>query len=481
MKNALGPAILSLILFPSLSAYAQTGPLDPRADEAAPAPADAPLPPPDAMPEAPVLAPTPSAPDVAAQPTPAELAVSAPVAERVEGLAAKVDGIDESLAATKASVDKLSKLKVSGYIQARFEWHADSADGLNTAGKPASTNRFFVRRGRLKTLYDGTNAEYMLQIDATGDGVVLKDAEATFVDTWSPLGLRLTVGQFKWPFGYEILQSSGDREMPERSLVIRKQFPGERDRGFRVQGKYDQLRFAAALVNGNGTQDSIYGTSEQSGFKDLVARVGGDFEWLVFGVSGYWGRTFDTTVPAAATLAWTDKNMDKMVTADELAGTAAKIASIRRFSVLRMGLDAQLYFDIPSLGGLAVKGEFVLAKRGNLDPGATDATTMTLIPQSCYDTTAIGWIVTAVQNFGDNVGAVLRVDSYDPNYSKSVDPGCPVSFVTAGKGDRTVTTGGGLLLHGSSNIKATLTYEHLSEQGKTVANDIFTAQLQARF
>jgi hypothetical protein len=79
------------------------------------------------------------------------------------------------------------------------------------------------------------------------------------------------------------------------------------------------------------------------------------------------------------------------------------------------------------------------------------------------------------------VGLALRVDTYDPNYSKAIDAGCPANFLTAGRGDRVITTGGGLLIYGSANLKGTLTYEHLSEQSRAVKNDILTAQLQARF
>ena len=113
----------------------------------------------------------------------------------------------------------------------------DSVSGVDSSGRVTNFDRFLVRRGRLKATYAGDNAEYMLQIDATGDGVVLRDAEATFVDTWTPLGLRLTMGQFKVPFGYEVLQSSSDREMPERARVIRALFPGERDRGVRLTAR----------------------------------------------------------------------------------------------------------------------------------------------------------------------------------------------------------------------------------------------------
>jgi hypothetical protein len=404
------------------------------------------------------------------------------VEEQIAGLQAKVDGLDETVSATKSAVDRLSKIKVSGYIQGRFESRANSANGVNAMGRPATTNQFLVRRGRLKTTYDGTNTEYMLQIDATGSGVVLKDAEATFVDTWSPLGFRLTLGQFKWPFGYEVLQSSGDREMPERSLVIRSLFPGERDRGARLTGKYENLRFALALVNGTGSQDAIYPANDQNTFKDVVARVGADFEWVVFGLSGYFGRAITTTLPTTRTaISGTDRNMDGTITPDELTISSTAVpASYRRFSVARYGADVQLYFDIPELGGLALKGEFILAKNGNLDQGAVDPATMMPIPKACYDVTAMGGIVTLVQNVGEYLGVVLRLDTYDPRYSKALDAGCTAQ-IAASTGDRVTTFGGGLLLYGSANIKGTLIYEHIGDQGSPKADDIFTAQLQARF
>src|SRR5262249_2047214 len=140
--------------------------------------------------------------------------------EKLSALEGKVDGLQESYLETKTTVDALNRLKFSGYIQGRFEWHDDSIDGVNLQNRPATTTRFLVRRGRLKATYAGTLAEFILQIDATGSGVELKDAEATLIEPWTGENIRLTVGQFKWPFGFEVLQSSSVREMPERSLVI---------------------------------------------------------------------------------------------------------------------------------------------------------------------------------------------------------------------------------------------------------------------
>src|SRR6185369_15157895 len=151
-------------------------------------------------------------------------------------------------------------------------------------------DRFLVRRGRLKTVYAGENAEYLLQIDATGEGVTLKDAEATFIDTWSPLGIRFTLGQFKVPFGYEVLQSSADREMPERARVIRALFPDERDRGLRVTARWEWLRFMGAVVNGNFTNDAVYVALDQNRYMNTYLRLGADFDFLVFNVSYEFGE-----------------------------------------------------------------------------------------------------------------------------------------------------------------------------------------------
>jgi hypothetical protein len=290
----------------------------------------------------------------------------------------------------------------------------------------------------------------------------------------------LTVGQFKWPFGYEVLQGDGEREMPERAFMIRRLFPGERDRGVRVQGKYQWLRLAAALVNGvrelpsgSPAQDSIYGTNDENSFKDFVGRIGGDFEYVVFGLSGYFGRILKTTLGTSLTPKWTDANMDKMVTADEITFTPPSAVSTQRFSRKRIGADIQLYFDIPGLGGLALKGEMIYAKDTNLDYQGKPA-------DSCQDITSFGGIVTVVQNFGDYVGAVVRYDSFDPNFSKALDSRCTAQ-IAAGQGDRQDTIGGGLLFYASANIKSTFTYEHVAEQSVSKSNDVFTAQLQARF
>jgi len=404
-------------------------------------------------------------------------AAPAPAPAPVVTDAAKVDNIptadlQKQVEEQKGILDKLNKLKVSGFIQGRYEWHDDSANGWDTTIKtpgPGSDTKstFYIRRARLDTNYLGTNMEYVLQLDAGGDTVGLRDAEAAFIDTWTPLHLRISVGQFKYPFGYELQQSDPIREMPERARMIQKFFPGERDRGLKVQGRYMFLRFQAALVNGNGIQDPIFKSGKDSnGWLDVVGRVGVDFQAIAGGVSGYYGGS-DVYNPKSTT-----------------ANPDTDPLNLKRYKRYRLGADMQGSLDVPKLGALSLRGEIVYSHDKNQAYNGIAA-------DACQDRIGLGWSVILAQNLGKYLGVVGRVDSYDPLLQGSLDSTACVkkdskgaltgTYVDAGM-DRVITWGGGLLLYVSPNLKGTFVYEHPQEQtGKKLDNDIVTAQLQARF
>jgi hypothetical protein len=467
------------------------------APPAPPAPPPAPAaPPPASAPAAPVP-PTstdvpPPQPPAEVPPPPADVPppASATLDERMADVEAKIEGLNETLTVTNSTLSPIAKLKFSGYIQGRYEWREDSYSGVDSMNRPTNFDRFLVRRARLKATYVGENAEYMLQIDSTGDGTVLRDAEATFVDTWTPLGIRATAGQFKIPFGYEVLQSSGDREMPERARVIRALFPNERDRGVRVQARYDWLRFSGAAVNGTFIGDAVYGTTDQNRYADLVGRLGGDFDFLVVGVSGQFGQKLVTPAVTPARVSGTDTNMDGVITGDEItAVTPTSVPVTRRFDIWRFGMDAQAYFDIPGVGGMALKGELVMGGEKNLDFRGMNA-------DACRDVKQFGWILTAIQNFGDSFGMVARLDQWNPN--RDVAAGTSSTCTTAAglaANDKITTLGGGLLYYISGNLKLSGVYEHVWRSdtlGRTgapasaapstwIPADLLTFQLQAKF
>jgi hypothetical protein len=389
--------------------------------------------------------------------------------EKIEALELKVAGLEETGAASQASIASSSKLKFSGFVQGRYEWHQEAINGIDySKATPAVTNsdRFLVRHAYLTTQYKGTNAEYVMQLDANNkDGLVFKDVYAAFVETWTPLNMKLSVGQFKYPFGYELLQSDAEREMPERANIEKFFFDGDRDRGVRLQGSYDFFNFSVALVNGtvfDGSKNlaankdpAPYGSADPNEFKDWVGRLGVDFGDIVGGVSGYYGKGLYIKAPVAAT-----------------ATTAAKDATPDSRNKYRLGADLQAYIDIPGVGGLALKGEVIYGKD-------TARQFHGIAADPCKSSATFGYILSAVQNISKDFGLVLRFDSKD-TLASSIADGCKEK--TDADTDKVLTLGGGFLYYASSNVKATFTYEHPTEQsGKKVDNDFAMAQLQARF
>lgn len=405
----------------------------------------------------------------AAETPPAEADKS--VEERLTELEGKVEGINEPFLETHAAVAAMKKLKFSGYLHPRYEWHEDSDFGVKPDNNaPRNLNRFFVRRARLKATYVGDFSEYLLQVDMAGsttDGM-LRDAEASLVlnNENLPSGgnweAKLTLGQFKVPFGFEVLQSSGERELPERSAVVRRFFPGERDRGIRLQGSWERFSLKAALVNGNFTNDPIYRAFDQTSWKDLAGRLGADFDFLVVGISGYWGHTLRTTLGKAA------------------SGTAPAVpTSYERYRRQLIGGDLQFYWDIPFVGGLGIKSEVVLGKDADLGFSGVAA-------EACRDLSTLGWYVTVVQNIGQRFGVVARLDQLD--LDRDVPATCgvpaldPLKLKAAAGIDRVTTLDVGLLTHFNGNLRLALVYEHIAEQGTAKKdNDAFIAQLQAKF
>jgi len=402
----------------------------------------------------------------ATQPSAQEIAQQ----EKIEALELKVAGLEETGAASQAAIASSSKLKFSGFVQGRYEWHDEAINGItySSSGTPTVTNsdRFLVRHAYLTTQYKGTNAEYVMQIDANNkDGLAFKDVYAAFVDTWTPLNMKLSVGQFKYPFGYELLQSDAEREMPERANIQKFFFDGDRDRGVRLQGSYDFFNFSVAMVNGtvyDGSKNlgankdpSPYGSNDPNEFKDWVGRLGVDFGSVVGGVSGYYGKGLYIKAPVAAT-----------------ATAPAVDAAPDSRNKYRLGADLQAYIDVPGVGGLALKGELIYGKD-------TARQFHGIAADPCKTSATFGYILSAVQNVSKDFGVVVRFDSKD-TLASSIQDGCKEK--TAAETDKVLTLGGGFLYYASSNLKATFTYEHPTEQtGKKVDNDFAMAQLQARF
>ena len=127
-----------------------------------------------------------------------------------------------------------TKIKLSGWAQTRY------TNGVGT------TNPLEIRRARLAV--DGNltpKASYRVQIDAVRSPVLL---DARFDYAPRPYA-KVTVGQFKIPFGQENLTTARDLISIERSLVGLSLVPG-RDTG--NNGRDIGLQLAGNIVRGDG-------------------------------------------------------------------------------------------------------------------------------------------------------------------------------------------------------------------------------------
>jgi phosphate-selective porin len=375
-------------------------------------------------------------------PTQADAPAAPSMDDRLTTTEGKLTALEEQYAETKTAVSALTKLKLSGYAQTRYQAQ-QSLDETGAGG----FNRFSVRRGRLKATYTGDLVQYVLQIDAVPTGVTLKDAEATLFIPGTKQKLMLTAGQMKWPFGYEAQQSSSEREFPERTRVVRAFQPGERDRGAKFTGKFGTLRLAAGVFDGNGTDNTGFIGTDNDKEKDLIGRLGFDMKWISGGVSGWYGNTLGKP-----------------------SGTSPD-AYRKAYRRSRLGADVQLYLDLVPVGGTAIKAEYITG------------TTYQRSGAEQFGVPASGWWAMVVQNLGLSNAAAIRYDSFDAENGRE-------ALETDGKlgSNNAIGTLGFTAIHYfSENLKVSATYElpmTATAEGGSVEDpkdNLFTLQFQARF
>lgn len=168
------------------------------------------------------------------------------------------DSIQKALADLKKAIDAVKNIKINGWVQAQFQW-TDTAGAKTFDGGDFpinSDNRFMIRRGRIKFTYTGKNSMYVFQLNASERGVNIADIFVKYTDPWKHM-FSITAGVMNRPFGYEIQQSSADRESPERSRFSQSFLPNERDIGamltFEPKGKMLKgLKVDAGFFNGTG-------------------------------------------------------------------------------------------------------------------------------------------------------------------------------------------------------------------------------------
>ena len=419
------------------------------------------------------------------------------VNEKLQTVDDKVNGLLERLATDEADLSKLTKIKVSGYMQAQYQ-NFESPSLLST-----TQNYFSLRRVRVKFTYEAADGiKFVLTPDFSPGAFALKDAYVVLNDRWTK-AFSLTAGKFN-RLNYEVEYSSSQRELPERSKVIGALYPGERALGAKLEFNPLTLPIHMQLAvfnggDGTNTNNAANENKDYDNYKDVMARVTynlnlGSFGGLDFGAHGYFGTV-------------------KSITTKTLSSDYTTIKEIKYGDPLKrnwLGGEFQLYADV--LGGLSIKGEYLAGKT------ATGGSTTGTIVTPNFQNNFAGYYLYFIKNLGKKNQFAFRLDYYDPNTDitgKDVKvKGFTSSDATtlaskmSGKGDLATTTYGFALHHYfDDNIRITAAYEIVQNEkvgslglltedytqadgqkvtkgldyGKVINQNVFTLRIQAKF
>ncbi len=412
--------------------------------------------------------------------------------EELTDLKGAVDGINETLIEMKNTLDALKKIKITGYLQAQYQT-ADTTAAASYAGGNFPSNvrsRFSVRRGRIKVNYDNDLTQYVVQIDVTQGGIGIKDAFASIKDPWLRI-FGLTAGIFDRPFGFEISYSSGNREAPERSRLFQTLFPGERELGAKLEfipedGWLSTFNLKAGLFNG-----VLNNANENDRTKDFIGRIGFQAPFtdqnlaVDGGLSIYAGKVVNNS---KFVYSMDEASPVKLYKVDSSATN-----TLGNHGRTYYGADLQVYYDIPDIGGMSLRGEYIAGQQpgtassnGFYNPGST------VTP--LYIRNFNGWYINYIQNVGLKNQLVVKYDVLDSNTDvQGADIGAAGSNLQTGD-IKYSTFGFGWIYHWDGNVKFVLYYDMVTNEEVNraatgslaplkldVKDNVFTMRMQYKF
>lgn len=383
----------------------------------------------------------------------------------------------------------LHEITITGYLQTQYQ-KAQSAGILSFSGGDFAKNsseRFMIRRGRLKIDRVDKYSSIVFQIDATQNGVQLMDA---FIQFHKPGTKRFlfTAGLFNRPFGYSIVYSSGYRDFPERARVFQTLMPRERDLGAMISYRPNKaLKFITAelaVINGSGHSARDYDSK-----KDIVGNLGFKFDSLAnkklhigFGGSVYKGFVRSDT---ETYLTLQNNTYVKNTSADNVNWYAKRDY---------YGANLQIRYD-NTFGSSSLKAEYISGTQPGVGAsssitGPVASTSFSAQPATdLYLRSFSGYYIWFTQQIAKtHLTALVGYDVYDPNkHLNEKEIGTANSFTTAGD-IKFSTLGYGLTYLINPRLKLTVYNEHvvndrtqLPQYIDDLKDDVFTTRLQYRW
>ena len=415
--------------------------------------------------------------------------------------AVPADTLSKTVKQLSTDVGQLKNLKITGWVQTQYQWTqtpgAKTFDGGDFITN--SNNRFMIRRGRFKLTYTKGLVQSVVQINATERGVNLVEYYGKLTAPWMT-SLSLTAGVMNRPFGFEIQQSSADRETPERARFTQILLPNERDLGAMISfqpekgKKFYGLKVDAGMYDGTGIAVPGTGSLNSAGvvefdqYKDFIGRAHykrqAFKEQLTIGVglSSYYGgnayqnnRVFELATDASGSSYW----MLQDTTSQSFKGKRAP----RHY----YGGDLQLSLK-SKIGTTTVRTEYITGSQ----PGLTDDSRSPIALPSKPDTyirNFNGGYTYLIQRIGATKHELaLKYEWYDPN--TSVDYNAIKNSPLLGKAELKYTMLGlGYNFYINENCKLMVYYNMVKNEAsptitgytQDLKDDVLTVRMQFRF
>lgn len=255
-----------------------------------------------------------------------------------------------------AQTINFSSLKFGGFLQQQFIMDET----------PGAAERFSIHRARLGVTGSITDN---IRVNLIGGYVEPPDRTPRLVNAFIDFDIhplfQVRTGQFLAPFGIESPEVIIFNPAIERTTAIRRLNPYGmfRDIGVQVGGKGSLFNYKVALVNGKGANQT-----EQFDPKDVLGRIGlTPFEHFELGVSGHFGQYQP------------DLNSDN------------------HESRMRLGVDVSYSGD-----PVYFRAEYIVREDDLVDGGSREMS---------------GWYLLGAYKFTENIQAIARFESYDPETS----------------------------------------------------------------
>lgn len=367
----------------------------------------------------------------------------------------RVQMLESKSLISESAIEKLNKLKITGYIQAQYQVaQTDSISSFSGGDFSGGIDkRFRVRRGRIKFTYEGNLARYVLQIDANERGVGIRDANVRVTEPWTKW-FSLQVGVQDRPFGFEVGYSSSQFESPERGRMSQILFPDESDLGARIEinapktSNWNFLKLEAGFFNGTNPVSSDFDK-----YKDFIGRLSfiktNKKETIKYsgGVSYYDGgyRPGNKNLYTVVQLPSGEKGFT-------LSNNSLAIAKRQYW-----GTDAQVSFESP-MGYSILRGEYIAGEHAG---SATRVYVPTTQPSGdTYLRKFDGAYFYYIQALGNSKNSiVIKYDWFNPN--KKVDQSkIGIAGTRTSAADiKFSTLGLGWLYRWDENVKFTVYYD----------------------